>query len=191
MNSRFNKGSISLRYIWPLVAFIAIAIFLGIGLTLDPKHIPSSKIGKPAPSFSLPLLSNPDKRFSPQELLGQRWLLNVWASWCVGCRIEHPILNELADKTNITMVGLNWKDSVQNAQNWLHERGDPYLLSTSDLAGDVAIDYGVYGAPETFIIDEQGMIIFKHIGPLTAEVVNANILPLLSPNQAKEAEGDE
>lgn len=176
--------TLNLKFIVPLLAFLAIAAFLVVGLTLNPRDIPSTKINKPAPPFSLELMKQGGVVFSPQDMLGKRWLLNVWASWCVGCRIEHPLLNDLANNTDIDMVGLNYKDQPANARRWLQQRGDPYGKIPMDIAGDVGIDWGVYGVPETFVIDEAGLIIFKHTGPLTKEVVSEEILPLFSPGNS-------
>ena len=172
--------TLNLKFIIPLLAFLAIAAFLSVGLTLNPRDLPSTKINKPAPPFSLELLNQRGNVFSPQDMLGQRWLLNVWASWCVGCRVEHPLLNQLANTTDIEMVGLNYKDDPANARRWLQQRGDPYSRIPMDIAGDAGIDWGVYGVPETFIIDEVGKIIYKHTGPLTGEIVSDEIMPLFS-----------
>lgn len=168
------------KYLAPLLVFIAIAVLLGIGLTLNPAHIPSTLINKPAPPFNLAQLHAQDQRFSPADLLGRRWLLNVWASWCVGCRVEHPLLNQLAQNTAITLVGLNYKDDPIKAKQWLAQRGDPYTIIATDLAGDAGIDYGVYGVPETFVIDERGVVIYKHTGPLTVNAIEKELLPLFN-----------
>lgn len=167
-------------YLVPLMVFLALATLLGVGLTLNPKDLPSTMIGKPAPDFKLNLLHTPESVFSPSDYLGQRWILNVWASWCVACRYEHPLLNEIANRTNIPLVGLNYKDDPQEARAWLAQRGNPYAKSPMDTAGDAGIDWGVYGVPETFVIDEQGRVIYKHTGPITAEIVNQEILPLFA-----------
>jgi len=166
------------KYLIPLISFLGIAVLLGIGLTLNPRALPSAIVNKPAPHFSLNLLSEPSKQFSPNEFKGQRWLLNVWASWCVSCRYEHPLLNEIASKTSIPLVGLNYKDEAHKATQWLKERGNPYAKIPMDIAGDAGIDWGVYGVPETFVINEQGRVIYKHAGPITADIVNNEILPL-------------
>lgn len=171
----------SLKYLFPLVAFIAIAVLLGVGLTLNPRDLPSTLIDKPTPSFSLQRLYQAEEKFSPEQLKGQRWILNFWASWCAGCRVEHPLLNQLASRTDILMVGLNYKDDPNNAREWLTKRGNPYRIIPLDIDGDVGIDYGVYGIPETFVIDEQGVIIYKHTGPLTVEAVRDELLPLFDP----------
>jgi len=169
-----------LKYIIPLLAFIGTALLLGKGLTLDPKLVPSTRIDKPAPDFTLPVLSSPNESFSPEELKGQRWVLNVWASWCVSCRYEHPILNDMAHSGIAPIVGLNYKDENSKAIQWLAERGDPYYKTAVDNSGRVGIDWGVIAVPETFIIDEAGRVIYKHTGPITRELVNDEMLPLLT-----------
>lgn len=179
-----NSGAIKLTFLMPLICFIGIAIFLGVGLTLNPRDLPSTMINKTAPPFNLNLLSNPANEFSPVDLKGSRWILNVWASWCVACRVEHPILNEISKKTDIIIVGLNYKDDPAQARKWLQERGDPYDMKPMDIAGNAGIDWGVYGVPETFIIDENGMVIYKHTGPLNASSVE-EILPFFRKSEQK------
>lgn len=169
-----------MRYAIPLVLFLALVAFLAIGLGRDPREVPSPLINKPAPAFRLVQLKDPLSSFSLEEMRGKVWLLNVWASWCVACRDEHPMLLELARQNAIPIYGLNYKDKREDAISWLNELGDPYVLSVSDLDGRVGIDFGVYGAPETFLIDRNGIIRFKHIGPLTPEVWKREIDPLLS-----------
>lgn len=168
------------NYLIPLIAFIALAIMLGIGLSLNPRELPSTLIDKPAPEFRLALLHEPTNQFAPSDFVGQRWILNVWASWCVACRVEHPLLNQLASNTNIALVGLNYKDKPVEAKQWLDQRGNPYSKIPMDTNGDAGIDWGVYGVPETFVIDEQGHIIYKHTGPISAQIVEQEILPLLA-----------
>lgn len=186
------KGDLTVKakFLIPLFIFLGIAVFLGIGLTLDPTKLPSTLINKPAPEFRVPELHNQSQTFAPSDLRGQRWLLNVWASWCVGCRVEHPLLNQLADQTDIKIVGLNYKDEEVNALQWLSQRGDPYKNVPVDREGDVVIDYGVYGVPETFVIDETGTIIHKHTGPLTAEALSQDILPLFNEAQQDNGAGE-
>jgi cytochrome c biogenesis protein CcmG/thiol:disulfide interchange protein DsbE len=167
------------RYLLPLGVFIVLVGFLAVGLQLDPRKVPSPFIDKPAPAFTLPLLATPDKTLSPQDLLGQVWLLNVWASWCVACQEEHPLLVDLSKTGEVKLYGLNYKDKRDNALAWLARHGDPYLQSLSDTEGLVGIDYGVYGVPETFVIDKTGVIRHKHIGPVTPEVLRDTILPLV------------
>ncbi|RBP48609.1 DsbE family thiol:disulfide interchange protein [Arenicella xantha] len=168
----------NMRFIGPLVVFIAIAALLGIGLTMNPRDIPSTMLDKPAPNFSLPVLANPQQTFSPSDLKGQRWVLNVWASWCVSCRYEHPLLNQLASN-GATIVGLNYKDEPDKAAQWLAERGNPYTVSPLDQQGRAGIEWGVIAVPETFIIDEAGNVIYKHTGPITPELVANEFVPLL------------
>lgn len=166
------------RFLLPLALFIGLVIFLAIGLGRDPHEVPSPLINKPAPAFQLPQLHEPAKTFSAQEMRGKVWLLNVWASWCFSCREEHPLLLDFARSGAVPLYGLNYKDQRNDAIAWLNELGNPYLLSAVDLDGRVGIDYGVYGAPETYLIDREGVIRFKHIGPLTPEVIQNKILPL-------------
>ena len=163
----------------PVIVFAVLVAFLAIGLKLDPREVPSPLVNKAAPSFSLPLLAQPANMLSPQDLRGKVWLLNVWASWCVSCRVEHPLLVELAKTGTVAIYGLNYKDKRDDAMQWLRERGDPYLQSISDTDGRVGIDYGVYGVPETFVIDREGVIRYKQIGPLTPESLRDTILPLV------------
>jgi len=144
-----------MRYLLPLGAFIVLVIFLGIGLKLDPKEVPSPLIGKPAPQFSLPQLHAPEQNFSPEQMKGKVWLLNVWASWCVSCREEHIHLSEFARTGIVEVVGLNYKDEPEDAKKWLSLLGNPYLLSISDKEGKAGLDWGVYGVPETFVIDKK------------------------------------
>ena len=171
------------KHLIPLLAFIGMAILLGKGLTLDPKAIPSTRINKPAPNFELPVLSNPSESFSPEDLKGKRWVLNVWASWCVSCRYEHPLLNEMARADIAPIVGLNYKDENDKAIRWLAQRGDPYYKAVTDNNGRVGIDWGVIAVPETFIIDEEGNVIYKHTGPITSEIVDKQMIPLLTSNR--------
>ena len=166
------------RFLLPLALFIGLVVFLAIGLGRDPHEVPSPLINKPAPAFTLPQLHDPTKNFSAQEMRGKVWLLNVWASWCVSCREEHPLLLDFARSGSVPLYGLNYKDQRNDALSWLNELGNPYLLSAADLDGRVGIDYGVYGAPETYLIDRDGVIRFKHIGPLTPDVIQGKLLPL-------------
>ncbi len=167
-----------IRYALPLGVFIVLVAFLAIGLGRDPREVPSPLINKSAPSFHLPQLHEPTKTFSAEEMRGKVWLLNVWASWCVSCREEHPLLLELGRPGSIPLYGLNWKDKREDAISWLDQLGNPYVLSAADIDGRVAIDYGVYGAPETYLIDRGGVIRFKQVGPLTRELLDTTILPL-------------
>ncbi len=167
------------RFLLPLGIFVALVLFLGIGLRLNPREIPSPFIGKSAPTFNLTQLHQATKTISPQDMTGQVWLLNVWASWCVSCRQEHPVLMDFARQGVVPIVGLNYKDKREAGMGWLRQFGDPYKLSAFDADGRVGIDYGVYGVPETFLIDKRGVIRLKHIGPLTTEVINDKFLPLI------------
>lgn len=181
----------------PLVLFAALVVFLGVGLMRDPSEIPSPLVGKPAPAFSLPTLSG-DKPFSPVDMLGQVWVFNVWATWCVACREEHPLLVQFSKSQRVPIVGLSYKEiqaselatgalseeaklqlAKQRSAKFLQKAGDPYKLSVMDLDGRVGIDYGVYGVPETYIIDKQGIIRYKRVGPVTPEVLIETILPLI------------
>jgi len=169
-----------IRYLWPLVAFLCMTALFFYVLTdkdYDPHELPSALIDKPAPDFVLTKLHAPQETFSPADAKGKVWLLNVWASWCPACRTEHPFFMELARKGDVDLYGLNYKDQPNNAKQWLKQLGDPYVLSVSDLKGNVGIDYGVYGAPETFVIDQQGIIRYKHIGPVTRQAWQEKILP--------------
>ncbi len=159
--------------------------FLGMGLKLDPKEVPSPFIGKPTPAFVLPSLHNTEQTIDNEQLLGKVWLLNVWASWCVACRQEHPLITGLRQREALTLVGLNYKDERNDALQWLKQFDDPYHHIAFDLNGDVGIDYGVYGVPESFLIDKQGRIRFKQIGPFTADIINQQLLPLVAQLQAE------
>lgn len=172
-----------LRWFLPLAAFAALAVLLGVGLRLNPREVPTPFIGKAAPAFLLPMLTDPQRRLAPADLKGQVWLLNVWASWCAPCRQEHPLLVELANEQAVPFYGLNYKDDPRNAQEWLRQLGDPYAASLSDADGRVGIDYGVYGVPETFVIDRQGIVRLKHIGPITRQVWLREFAPLLKQLQ--------
>jgi cytochrome c biogenesis protein CcmG/thiol:disulfide interchange protein DsbE len=172
------------RFLVPLAIFIVLVAFLGIGLGLNPREVPSPLINKPAPAFQLPQLHRPDQTFSQQDMKGRVWLLNVWASWCVSCREEHPLLVEFARTNVVPVYGLNYKDKPDDALAWLKQFGDPYALSIVDRDGRVGIDYGVYGVPETFVIDKQGMIRYKQIGPITPEALQNKILPLVKELQS-------
>ena len=166
------------RVLLPLVVFLLIAGFLAVGLKLDPREVPSPLIGKTAPAFELPILDQPDKRFVPADMRGKVWLLNVWASWCVSCREEHPVLVDFAKKGLLPVLGLNYKDRGEDAQRWLKQFGNPYQFSVVDADGRIGIDYGVYGVPETYLIDAEGVIRFKQIGALTPAVLEEKVLPL-------------
>ena len=169
-----------MRYLIPLGIFLVLVAFLAIGLRLgDPHELPSALVDKPAPTFRLQQLKAPDKTFSNEDMRGKVWLLNVWASWCVACREEHPYLFEYQKSGVVPIYGLNYKDRREDAMAWLEELGDPYTVSGVDFDGRVAIDYGVYGAPETYVIDQNGTIRLKHVGPIMPDVWSTEILPLV------------
>lgn len=169
----------ALKYLIPLAIFVALAGFFGVGLMRDPREVPSPFIDKPAPAFRLAQLHQAQAVFTPEEMKGKVWLLNVWASWCVSCRVEHPLLVEMSRQKLVPIVGLNYKDKREDAVQWLARLGDPYMLSVHDLEGNVGIDYGVYGVPETFVIDKAGVIRYKQIGPITPEALEKTIMPLI------------
>ena len=184
-------------FLCPLLAFLALAGFLAAGLNRNPREVPSPLVGKPAPDFTLPRFGG--ESFSPRAMRGKVWLLNVWASWCVACRQEHPVLVEMSERRALAVIGLNYKEvrgdaaydmsrippaeemalAMTRANDWLERHGDPYTLSVFDLDGRVGIDYGVYGVPETYVIDKAGIIRLKHVGPLTPEILSGRILPLV------------
>jgi len=168
-----------LRFLIPLAIFLALAGFLFKGLFLNPREVPSPLINKPAPQFTLAQLAEPGKTFGTADMKGQVWLMNVWASWCVACRQEHPLLVELSKRKAVPIVGLNYKDKPDAASGWLAQFGNPYDLSVKDSDGRVGIDYGVYGVPETFLIDKAGVIRYKQIGPITEEVWTGKLLPMI------------
>ena len=168
-----------LRWLVPLGIFVVLLGFLGVGLTRDPREVPSPLIGKPAPAFALAQLHEPSRTLGTTDLRGQVWLLNVWASWCVSCRVEHPLLLQLAKAKLVPVIGLDYKDKPEEGKAWLVSEGDPYTTSIMDVDGRVGIDWGVYGVPETFVIDKEGVIRHKHIGPVTAEALQTTILPLV------------
>ena len=188
------------KFLWPLVGFAVLIALLAVGLGLNPRDVPSPLVGKPAPLFSLPQIHAPEKSFSPKDMLGKVWLLNVWASWCVSCRQEHPVLVELSRSKTVPLIGLNYKElrgdgsidadkinpateqqqATVRAAGWLAKHGDPYTLSVLDIDGRVGIDYGVYGVPETYVIDKTGIIRMKHTGPISPDIFSGKILPLVA-----------
>ena len=168
-----------LKFAIPLVVFGVLAAFLAVGLTRDPREVPSPFIGKAAPAFRLAQLHDAKAAFTPEDMKGKVWMLNVWASWCVSCRVEHPLLVEMSRRGIVPIVGLNYKDTRDEGIQWLAKFGNPYALSAYDVEGKVGIDYGVYGVPETFVIDKAGVIRYKQIGPITEEALEKKILPLL------------
>jgi cytochrome c biogenesis protein CcmG/thiol:disulfide interchange protein DsbE len=188
------------RFLWPLIGFAVLVALLAAGLNLNPRDVPSPLVGKMAPAFSLARLDAPQQNFSPKEMLGKVWLLNVWSTWCVSCRQEHPVLVNMAKSGSVTLVGLNYKEvrgdgaidsdkmsveaetklALERSNAWLRQHGNPYALSVLDLDGRVGIDYGVYGVPETYLIDKAGVIRMKHTGPISPEVFSGKILPLVA-----------
>ena len=173
------------RYLIPLAVFIVLVILLAAGLNNDPKYIPSPFIGKPAPEFDLPLLHQPQQHIKTADLLGQVWLLNVWASWCVSCRAEHEVVKRFVAMNIAPVYGLNYKDKPEDAKGWLNALGNPYKSSLMDIKGDAGIDWGVYGVPETFVMDKKGIVRYKQVGPLTNAIVDEKILPLLQELNAE------
>jgi cytochrome c biogenesis protein CcmG/thiol:disulfide interchange protein DsbE len=171
------------RYLLPLGVFILLLVFLGVGLNLNPHEVPSPLIGKPAPAFILPALDNPAATFAQKDMLGKVWLLNVWASWCVACREEHPLLVEFSRTGAVPIVGLDYKDARVDGMRWLQDMGNPYQTVAFDAEGRVGIDYGVYGVPETYVIDRQGVIRYKQIGPITPEILRDKVMPLVKELQ--------
>ena len=169
----------SLKFLLPLLLFLGLALMLAAGLGRDPKEVPSPLIGKPAPAFTLTRLDDAQQSIKRDDLLGKVWMLNVWASWCVACREEHPLLVEFSRRKTVPVYGLNYKDARTDGLRWLAKFGNPYDASLFDNDGKVGIDFGVYGVPETFIIDKQGVIRVKHIGPVTETVLRERIEPLL------------
>jgi cytochrome c biogenesis protein CcmG/thiol:disulfide interchange protein DsbE len=167
------------RFLVPLAILVVLVAFLAVGLNLDPREVPSPLIDKPAPAFQLARLDDPAQVVRLDDLRGQVWLLNVWASWCVACLDEHPVLLEFSRSSPVPIYGLNYKDQREAAVAWLGKHGNPYTASIVDANGRVGIDYGVYGVPETFLIDRDGVIRYKHIGPLTARVLNEKIVPMI------------
>ena len=188
------------RFMIPMALFVILVGFLAVGLKLDPHEVPSPLVGKPAPMFQLQQLQDAGKTFSPKDMQGKVWLLNVWSSWCVSCREEHPLLVAFSKKSSLPIVGLSYKEvrgdseidakklspddelklTRSRATAWLTSHGSPYALVALDVDGRVGIDYGVYGVPETYVIDKAGIIRYKQIGPITPEALDKKILPLVS-----------
>lgn len=167
------------RSLIPLIVFVVLVVFLGVGLTLDPKRVPSPLIDKPAPQFTLPRVHDANATISNEDFAGKVAMFNVWASWCVSCRDEHPLLVEFKKHHQTPIYGLNYKDQRADALRWLQHFGDPYEASAYDVDGRVGIDWGVYGVPETFIVDRKGIIRYKHIGPISPNALQQTIIPLL------------
>lgn len=172
------------KYVVPFVLFVLLGVFLYVGLHKDPRYVPSPLIGKPAPEFTLPSLQDAAYTVSTQDLAGRPWVLNVWGTWCGGCRQEHDVLLAIARQNELPIVGLNWKDDNAAAQEWLRSLGNPYAVVAEDREGRTAIDWGVYGAPETFLIGPDGTVLYKHIAPMTMEVWNTEFRPRIQATQA-------
>lgn len=169
----------------PLAIFLILVGFFALGLRTDPSRLPSPLIGGPAPPFELPNLTQPEQRITAADLAGKVSLLNVWATWCTACMQEHPVLMKIAEDGEVALYGLDYKDKREEALAWLGKLGDPYLGSAFDEDGRVGIDWGVYGTPETFLIDKAGTVRYKHIGPLSWEDWNQTLLPLVRELQAE------
>jgi cytochrome c biogenesis protein CcmG/thiol:disulfide interchange protein DsbE len=174
-----RSGAWRTIYVAPVAIFAALTVVLAWGLTRDPSAIPTPLIGKPVPQFALPPVKGRALGLASADLVGQPSLVNVFASWCVECQVEHPLIMQMKSRGVAVIHGLNYKDRPDDAARWLNTLGDPYTRTGADLDGRVAIDWGVYGVPETFVIDADGRVAFKHIGPLTAEVVERTIIPLI------------
>jgi cytochrome c biogenesis protein CcmG/thiol:disulfide interchange protein DsbE len=171
------------RFLIPFAIFIVLAGFLAVGLKLDPREVPSPLVGKPAPDFKLALLSDPGKQLTPADLRGKVWLFNVWASWCGSCRQEHELLLDLSRQGIVPIYGMDYKDQPSDAQAVLNRYGNPYVETVVDLDGRAGMNYGVYGVPETYLIDRDGIIRYKHTGPLTRDSLDKKILPLVKELQ--------
>jgi cytochrome c biogenesis protein CcmG/thiol:disulfide interchange protein DsbE len=174
---------LKLKFVIPLLLFVVLGLFLFVGLFRDPRVVPSPLIGKPAPVFTLPSLQDASYPVDSKELLGQPWLLNVWGTWCGGCRQEHDTLIAIAEQRVVPVVGLNWKDDDKLARQWLAQLGNPYAVVAVDREGRTAIDWGVYGAPETFLIGPDGTVLYKHIAPMTMDVWNREFLPRIEASK--------
>ncbi len=173
-----------MKFALPLIVCVIIGTFLYKGLANDPSYIASPLIGKPAPSFSLPVLGVDGNDFTPEQMKGKVWMLNIWATWCASCRVEHPLLVDLARQGIVDIVGLNYKDKDDLATQWLNDLGDPYVLTAVDQSGRIGIDWGFYGAPETFVIDKAGIVRYKHVGPIAPADLQNTLLPLVAELKA-------
>ena len=193
-SSKFGSTVPNKRKWWmaalPIAVFVVIAIALGVGLTMNPKEIPSALIGKPVPAFDLPPVQGRTLGLSNDDLKGEVALVNVFASWCTACRTEHPLFMDLKEKGTVPLHGLNYKDKPAHADKWLTELGDPYVRTGADISGRVSIEWGVYGVPETFVVDHEGRIAYKHIGPVSREILDSTILPLVAELREKARQGN-
>ncbi len=169
----------------PFLAFIALAVFLWRGLQLDPSHLPSPLIDKEAPVISVATLPASDEPFTNDSMVGEVWVFNVWASWCVSCIQEHPLLVSLSENFDVPIVGLNYKDTPSDATGWLERFGNPYAAVLDDRDGSVGIDWGVYGVPETFVIDHLGRVRYKHVGALDSDDIQDTLIPVVEKLQAE------
>lgn len=167
-----------MRFVWPVAVLAVLLVFLGIGLKLDPREVPSPLVGKPMPAFDLPLMGQPS-RVTQEDLKGRPLLVNFFASWCAGCRVEHPLLMRLASE-GVEIVGIDYKDTDADGAAWLARHGNPYRSVIADAKGSAGLDWGVYGVPETFVLDAQGVIVYKQIGPMTEQAWKERIQPLLA-----------
>lgn len=174
-----------LRYLAPVLAFAVLLPVLIFGLSRDPSELPSPYLGKPAPSFELPSVMDAGEIVSSRDYAGQVALVNVWATWCVGCRHEHDFLLELAGRGEVPIYGLNWRDDRNEAIRWLKQLGNPYVASAYDADGSVGIDWGVYGAPETFLIGPDGTVLHKHLSPLTEDIWQRDFVPKIAAVQGR------
>jgi cytochrome c biogenesis protein CcmG/thiol:disulfide interchange protein DsbE len=169
------------KFLIPLALFAVLVAFLLVGLNRDPRDVPSPLVNKSAPAFSAPQLEQPELNFSPSDLRGKVWMLNVWASWCVGCREEHPVLLAFSRTRTLPIIGLDYKEKKSvDGLTFLRTHGNPFDIIAQDLDGRIGIDYGVYGVPESYIIDKQGVIRFKQTGPITPEILQSTIMPLIN-----------
>jgi len=175
-----------IRFLAPILILALLVGFFFVGLHEDPTLVPSPLIGKPAPMFELPLLQKPGETLGTEKLLGQVYLLNIWGTWCVACRAEHPVLLEVARQGVVPIYGFNWKDDPRQAREWLAQLGDPYTATMVDTEGRVGIDWGVYGAPETFLVDQQGMIVHKLIAPMSMAIWKRDFLPRIEKLKAEQ-----
>jgi cytochrome c biogenesis protein CcmG/thiol:disulfide interchange protein DsbE len=162
----------------PLIVFVVLGLFFWKGLSLDPTHMPSALINKPMPEFQLPIVKDSDKQVTVEDMKGQPSLLNVWATWCVACKVEHPYLNKLSQQ-GVMIFGVNYKDNTESAQEWLAKLGDPYAFSVVDADGRLGIDLGVFGAPETYVLDRDGVIRYKHVGVVDERVWTETLQPIM------------
>lgn len=174
-----------IRYVLPLAAFLALVSLLAIGLTRDPRLVPSPLVGQPAPDFALTALENPDRTLTRADLMGKVLLLNVWATWCVSCRAEHEMLMDIAEQGEVPIYGLNYKDDREEALRWLKTLGNPYTGNLYDPEGQVGLDLGVYGTPESFLVDRNGVIVHKHVGPITPGVWQQELRPIIDAAKAR------